>query len=439
MTSLSRVIVALLATASLLAACAEPGPTVTPVPTTASTPTLTALPAAPSDGATTSARGSPSPAVPSPAAPSPAGPPPTAAPWNPPSLALSRVVSGLQRPLWVGGAGDGSGRLFVLEQAGTIRVIRDGRLVSRPYLDIRDGVSSGGERGLLGLAFAPTFARDGRFFVDATDPDGNTFVAEFRAPDPAADTADPESERVILRIAQPFPNHNGGGIIARPDGTLWIGTGDGGSAGDPRGNGQRRTTLLGKLLRIDPRAAGNAPYTVPPDNPFVGRTDARGEIWAYGLRNPWRFSFDRATGDLWIGDVGQDRWEEVDLVRAGSAGGRNFGWNVMEGRHCYAPSPGCRTDGLTLPVAEYDHGQGCAITGGFVYRGAAIPALAGTYLYADSCSGRIWGLEAAADVPQSRLLASTGASIVSFGEDDAGELFVTDIAGGAVSRLVAAP
>jgi len=433
-TSVSRVIVALLATASLLAACAEPGPTVTPLPTTASTPTLTAVPASPSDGASTSTGGSPSPA-----APSPAGPSATAAPWDPPSLALSRVVSGLQRPLWVGGAGDGSGRLFVLEQAGTIRVIRDGRLVSRPYLDIRDRVSAGGERGLLGLAFAPTFARDGRFYVDATGPDGNTFVAEFRAPDPAADTADPASERVILRIAQPFANHNGGGIIARPDGTLWIGTGDGGSAGDPQGNGQRRTTLLGKLLRIDPLAAGSAPYTVPPDNPFAGRTDARGEIWAYGLRNPWRFSFDRATGDLWIGDVGQDRWEEVDRVPAGDAGGRNFGWNVMEGKHCFAPSTGCGTEGLTLPVAEYDHGQGCAITGGFVYRGAAIPALIGTYLYADSCSGRIWGLDAAAEVPKSRLLASTGASIASFGEDDSGELFVTDIAGGAVSRLVAAP
>jgi len=226
---------------------------------------------------------------------------------------------------------------------------------------------------------------------------------------------------------------------SRPDGTLWIGTGDGGSAGDPQGNGQRRTTLLGKLLRIDPLAAGSAPYTVPPDNPFAGRTDARGEIWAYGLRNPWRFSFDRATGDLWIGDVGQDRWEEVDRVPAGDAGGRNFGWNVMEGKHCFAPSTGCGTEGLTLPVAEYDHGQGCAITGGFVYRGAAIPALIGTYLYADSCSGRIWGLDAAAEVPKSRLLASTGASIASFGEDDSGELFVADIAGGAVSRLVAAP
>jgi len=427
-------VVGLLATAALLAACAGPGPTVTPVPTTAPTSTPTALPGSPTAGASPAATGTPSTA-----GPSTSGPSPTAAPWNPPPLSLARVVSGLQRPVWVGAAGDGSGRLFVLEQAGTIRVIRDGRLLNRPYLDIRDRVSSGGERGLLGLAFAPTFARDGRLFVDATDPDGNTFVAEFRAPDPTADIADPATERVILRIAQPFANHNGGGIVARPDGTLWIGTGDGGSAGDPQGNGQRMTTLLGKLLRIDPRAAGAAAYTVPPDNPFVGRTDARGEIWALGLRNPWRFSFDRATGDLWIGDVGQDRWEEVDRVHAGDSGGRNFGWNVMEGRHCFSPADGCRTEGLTLPVVEYDHGQGCAITGGFVYRGTAIPALAGTYLYADSCSGRIWGLEAAAQVPTSRLLASTGASIVSFGEDDAGELFVADVAGGAISRLVAAP
>ena len=427
-------VVGLLATVALLAACAGPGPTVTPVPTTALTSTPTALPGSPTAVASPAATGTRSTA-----GPSTSGPSPTAVPWNPPPLSLARVVSGLQRPVWVGAAGDGSGRLFVLEQAGTIRVIRDGRLLNRPYLDIRDRVSSGGERGLLGLAFAPTFARDGRFFVDATDPDGNTFVAEFRAPDPTADIADPATERVILRIAQPFANHNGGGIVARPDGTLWIGTGDGGSAGDPQGNGQRMTTLLGKLLRIDPRAAGAAAYTVPPDNPYVGRTDARAEIWALGLRNPWRFSFDRATGDLWIGDVGQDRWEEVDRVHAGDSGGRNFGWNVMEGRHCFSPADGCRTEGLTLPVVEYDHGQGCAITGGFVYRGTAIPALAGTYLYADSCSGRIWGLEAAAQVPTSRLLASTGASIVSFGEDDAGELLVADVAGGAISRLVAAP
>lgn len=412
----ARALAALLASTTLLASCAGPGPAVTPLPTTAPTAAASAVVAPASPAATAPATR-----------------------WNPPSLALAPLVAGLQSPLWVGSAGDGSGRLFAVEQAGTIRVIRDGHVESQPYLDLRDRVSSGGERGLLGLAFAPTFARDGRFFVDATDPGGNTFVAEFRAPDPTADVADPATERVILRIAQPFPNHNGGGIIARPDGTLWVGSGDGGSGGDPLGNGQRLTTLLGKLVRIDPTAAGSAPYTVPGDNPFVGRADARGEIWAYGLRNPWRFSFDRSTGDLWIGDVGQDRWEEVDRVRAGDPGGWNFGWNVMEGRHCFAPAVGCSTAGLTLPVAEYDHGQGCAITGGFVYRGSAIPGLAGTYLYSDSCSGRIWGLDAAAEAPEPRLLASTGASIVSLGEDDAGELYVADLAGGAISRIIMAP
>ena len=435
----ARSLVALLAATTLLASCAAPGPTVGSRATIGPPSIASGSPGPASTGANPSAAASgPASVSHSPAGTSPAGTSTTRAPWEPPSLALAGVVAGLRRPLWVGSAGDGSGRLFVVEQAGTIRVIGDGKLAGRPYLDLSDRVSSGGERGLLGLAFAPTFARDGRFFVDATDPDGNTFIAEFRTATPAADIA-AATERVILRIAQPFANHNGGGIVARRDGTLWIGTGDGGSGGDPLGNGQSRTTLLGKLLRIDPTAAGNAQYTIPRDNPFVGRSDARGEIWALGLRNPWRFAFDQATGDLWIGDVGQDRWEEVDRVPAGDPGGRNLGWNVMEGAHCFSPAEGCSTNGLTLPVAEYDHGQGCAITGGFVYRGTAIPALAGTYLYADSCSGRIWGLDAAAEVPQPRLLASTGASIVSFGEDDAGELYVADIAGGTISRIVAAP
>src|SRR5512140_1675627 len=394
MTAAARPLAAFLLTA-LVASCAGPGPAVTPVPTSVVNRTGGGLPGASSGGAIAPA----TPNGPASASLAPAATPsPGASAWAPPSLSLVSVAAGLDRPLWVGGAGDGSGRLFVVEQAGTIRVIRDGQLVGRPFLDLRDRVSSGGERGLLGLAFAPTFARDGRFYVDATDPDGNTFVTEFRAPgqaDPTKEGAQathgvgPSTDvaaapdgaaatgRVILRIVQPFPNHNGGGIVARPDGTLWIGTGDGGSGGDPLGNGQRRTTLLGKLLRIDPTAAGDAPYTVPRDNPFAGRLDARGEIWAFGLRNPWRFSFDRATGDLWIGDVGQNLWEEVDRVRAGDPGGRNFGWNVMEGLHCFSPAEGCPTAGLTLPVAEYDHGQGCAVTGGFVYRGAAIPALVG--------------------------------------------------------------
>jgi glucose/arabinose dehydrogenase len=349
------------------------------------------------------------------------------------------VVDGLERPLFVGHAGDGSGRLFVLEQEGRIRVIRDGSLLPEPYLDLTDRISSGGERGLLGLAFSGDFARDGLLYVNYTDRRGNTVVSELTAPDPAADRADPASERVLLRIEQPFPNHNGGALVMDPHGMLWIATGDGGSGGDPLDAGQRLDTLLGKLLRIDPRPSAEAPYTIPDDNPFVGRAGARGEIWAYGLRNPWRFSFDRVTGDLWIADVGQNELEEINRWPAGSPAGPNFGWNTMEGSACFEPAVGCVTDGLVLPVAEYGHDLGCSVTGGHVYRGAAVPGLAGTYLYGDFCSGTIWGLDAAAADPRPRVLAEGAGAIASFGEDEAGEIFVVDLAGGRILRVVAAP
>ena len=325
----------------------------TPAPSGTRTPGATPV-ASPASGpgATAAARQ---------ARPSPSG-------WSP-------LAEGLASPLFVGNAGDGSGRLFVLEQGGRVRVIRDGRLLPDPYLDIADRLSAGGERGLLGLAFAPTFAADGRLYVDYTDRDGDTVVSEFTAPDPPADRADPASERILLRIEQPYANHNGGALAIGPDGLLWIATGDGGSGGDPQGNGQRLDTLLGKLLRIDPRPAGGAPYAIPADNPFAGRAAGRcsAEIWAYGLRNPWRFSFDRATGDLWIGDVGQSSWEEVDRWPAGSPAGPNFGWNTMEASHCFEPAEGCPRDGLVLPVAEYGHDRGCSVTGGYVYRGPAVP------------------------------------------------------------------
>jgi glucose/arabinose dehydrogenase len=381
---------------------------------------------------------------PAPAATSPAGPTPApTAPPTPPiaatAVGLEPVVEGLASPLFVGHAGDGSGRLFVLEQEGRVRVIRDGQLLPDPFLDIADRVEAGGEQGLLGLAFAPTFAEDGRFFVDYTDRDGDTVVSEFRAPEPAANRADPGSERVLVRIDQPYANHNGGALAIGPDGLLWIGTGDGGSGGDPQGNGQRLDTLLGKLLRIEPLPAGGAPYGIPADNPFVGQGDTRGEIWAYGLRNPWRFSFDRATGDLWIGDVGQGSVEEVDRWPAGSPAGPNFGWNTMEGSTCFSPAKGCVTDGLVLPVAEYGHDRGCAVTGGYVYRGSGVAGLAGTYVYADYCSGTIWGLDAAAQRPAPRVLLESGVAVASFGEDEAGELYVVDIGGGRVLRVVAAP
>jgi glucose/arabinose dehydrogenase len=375
---------------------------------------------------------SPDPTVPGTEAPS------ATSPTTPSSIDLELVAEGLESPLFAGHAGDGSGRLFVLEQAGRIRVVRDGLLVRAPFLDIAERISAGGERGLLGLAFAPTFATDGRFFVDYTDRDGNTVVSEFRAPDPAADRADPGSERVLLRIAQPFANHNGGALATGPDGLLWIATGDGGSGGDPLDNGQNLRTLLGKLLRVDPRPAAGAPYGIPADNPFVDRAGARAEIWAYGLRNPWRFSFDRANGDLWIGDVGQGAIEEVDRWPAGSPGGPNFGWNTMEASACFDPAEGCDRAGLVLPVAEYGHDRGCSVTGGYVYRGVGVPGLAGTYLYADYCAGTIWGLEAVAGTPAPRVLLDSGLSVASFGEDEAGELYVVDLAGGRLFRVVEA-
>jgi glucose/arabinose dehydrogenase len=414
------------AAALLVAAC---GGGATPAPSLPTPPVVTPAP-------------SPSPS------PGPSTPPatPTAAPSEPTpavdAIGLELVADGLASPLFATHAGDGSGRLFVVEQAGTIRLLRDGRLLPEPYLDIRDRVAAGGERGLLGLAFAPSFAEDGRFYVDYTDRDGNTVVAELRALDPTADRADPGSERVLLRIRQPFANHNGGALAVGPDGLLWIATGDGGSGGDPQGNGQRLDTLLGKLLRIDPRPAGGAPYGIPADNPFAGRSGARGEIWAYGLRNPWRFSFDRGTGDLWVADVGQGSIEEVNRWPAGSPTGPNFGWNTMEGTACYAPAEGCPTDGLVLPVAEYGHDRGCSVTGGYVYRGTGVPGLAGTYLYGDFCSGTISGLAAETAGTGSggaaRVLLESGVALASFGEDEAGELYVLDLAGGRLLRVVAA-
>ncbi len=356
------------------------------------------------------------------------------------SLGLRVVAGGLAAPLFVTSAGDGSGRLFVVEQGGRIRVIGpDGRLQPAAFLDISGRISSGGERGLLGLAFHPRFPADPRFFVDYTDPNGDTVVSSFtvpRGPGPA-DAAEPGSERVLLRIHQPYPNHNGGSLAFGPDGDLYIGTGDGGSGGDPQGNGQRLDTLLGKLLRIDvDSASGGRPYGIPAGNPFAsGGGDP--EIWAYGLRNPWRFSFDRLTGDLWIGDVGQASWEEVDHTRRGTSPPVDYGWNRMEGSHCYPPGQACDPAGLTLPLAEYGHDQGCAVTGGYVARSASAGALAGVYVFGDFCSGRIWGLAAAGpDRQDPVLLLDSGRSISSFGEDETGGLLMTDLARGELVRLV---
>ena len=354
-----------------------------------------------------------------------------------PSLELELLADGFSNPVYLAHAGDGTGRLFVVEQPGVIRVLdpEGGPPREAPFLDIRAWVRFGGERGLLGLAFHPQYAENGRFFVNYTrEPDGATVIAEYRASgDP--NRADPQSERIILTIEQPFPNHNGGQLQFGPDGMLYIGMGDGGAAGDPLGHGQDLGTLLGALLRIDVDSA--TPYAIPDDNPFVGQTGARAEIWAYGLRNPWRFSFDRCNGRLLLADVGQNRWEEVDLIKKGG----NYGWNVMEGAHCFRPQAGCRTEGLEMPIAEYDHSLGCSITGGYVYRGTRIPRLIGRYLFGDFCSGRIWALTPLVPDAQSadewRMddLLSTSLSIGSFGEDEAGELYVLDLRGG-VYRLV---
>jgi len=354
----------------------------------------------------------------------------SADPAPPPQLALRLASGGLDAPVYVTHAGDRSGRLFVVEQDGRIRILRDGTLLPRPFLDIRGKVVSGGELGLLSVAFHPRYAVTGRFFVNYTADSGGrlrTVIAEYRVSDDP-DVADP-AERVLLEIDQPFRNHNGGLNLFGPDGMLYIGMGDGGSAGDPLNNGQRLDTLLGKLLRID--VDGGAPYRVPPDNPFVTRPGARGEIWAYGLRNPWRFAFDRVGGALVLADVGQDQWEEVDLI----ARGGNYGWRIMEGAHCYAPPAGCDRSGLALPVAEYDHTLGCSITGGYVYRGTRLPALVGRYVFGDYCSGRIWVLtETARDRWTMAQVLRTNLRIASFGEDQAGELYVVDHAG-AVYRI----
>ncbi len=356
----------------------------------------------------------------------------------PAPLVLELVADGLRRPVGLVAAGDGSGRLFIVEQHGRIRVLEGGTVRAEPFLDVAERVSCCGERGLLGLAFHPGFRDNGLFFVDYTDRRGDTVVSRFRA---SADRerADAASEELVLAFDQPFANHNGGQLAFGPDGYLYVGTGDGGAAGDPQDNGQSLSTLLGKLLRLD---VEELPYRVPADNPFADAAGARPEIWAYGLRNPWRFSFDRETGDLFIADVGQNRWEEIDFQPSASRGGENYGWRSMEGSHCFAPASGCRAEALALPILEYGHGEGCSVTGGFRHRGRTVPQLAGLYVYADYCSGIVWGAEPAADGTwSSRRLLETRLAISSFGEDEEGELYVVHLGtrdDGAVYRLASA-
>jgi glucose/arabinose dehydrogenase len=354
------------------------------------------------------------------------------------TVKLEEVVDGLAAPLAVVSPRDGSGRLFVAEQGGTIRIVEDGRLLPEPFLDVSQEISAGGERGLLGLAFHPNFPDDQRFFVNYTDTNGDTHIAAFVVDPENPDVADPGSEQQLVFVDQPYANHNGGGLAFGPDGYLYAGLGDGGGGGDPHGNGQKLSTMLGKILRIDvDDERGNAPYAIPPDNPFAGIAGDEPAVFHYGLRNPWRFSFDRATGDLWIGDVGQSHWEEIDVARAGTSG-LDFGWNRMEGTHCFRPESNCDETGLTMPLAEYSHQHGCTVIGGYVYRGTAQPILAGAYLFTDYCSGTIWALDAAGDGLRDAVeVGQTGATLSSFGEDEDGELYATALSPGALLHVVA--
>jgi glucose/arabinose dehydrogenase len=398
---------------SALAACAAPNLPHPPPPTpdtplpTSSSPTALPAPSTPTD-------------LSSPATPSL---PPQAVTFpNADEFTWQLIVSNLVRPVDL--QAEGSGRLFVVEKGGHIHIIENGRLLEEPFLDIEDRVNdSSNEMGLLGLAFHPNYAQNGYFFVNYTGSGGDTFISRFRVSDDP-NKADPASELNLLRVKQPFPNHNGGVLTFGPDGYLYAGLGDGGLADDPFGNAQSLKTFLGKILRLDVDAA--EPYAIPPDNPFGD------EIWAYGLRNPWRMAFDRLTGDLYIADVGQNAWEEINYLAAGSPGGVNFGWDYREGAH---PFEGNAPAGLTDPIAEYSHNEGgCSVTGGYVYRGA-MPEWNGIYLYGDYCTGFIWGLIQVNGAWQAQVLFDTDVNITSFGQDERGEVYlVAD--GGGVYQLV---
>ncbi len=349
-----------------------------------------------------------------------------------PNIVLERLVGGLENPVSITHAGDT--RLFITLQEGQI-VIYDGtRILPTPFLDITQLVLNGGERGLLSVAFHPHYAQNGRFFINYTNNNGDTVVARYDVSATDPNRADPASAVQILFVDQPFANHNGGQLQFGPDGYLYIGMGDGGSGGDPGNRAQNLNDLLGKMLRID---VDGPSYTIPPSNPFVSQTNVRHEIWSYGLRNPWRFSFDRVTRDLWIADVGQGDWEEIDFQSASSNGGENYGWRRMEGTHCFNPSSGCNDGTLVLPVIEYGHTNGaCSVTGGYVYRGTLNPRLQGMYIYGDYCNGVIWAAtrDASGDVT-SQVLLDAPFFISTFGEDVNGEIYVADHLDGDIYRL----
>ncbi|HET9803406.1 MAG TPA: PQQ-dependent sugar dehydrogenase [Candidatus Acidoferrum sp.] len=370
-------------------------------------------------------------------------PPPPPPPPPPATFELLQVANGFSLPLDIQQLDDNSGRLFVVEQAGHIQIIQSNSTrVGSPFLDVtaRAGFTSGGETGLLGLAFHPNYKTNRRFFVNYTRNNAGqlqSVIAEFTASATNADFADPATENILFTVDQPFSNHNGGGLAFGKDGFLYIGLGDGGSGGDPLGNGQNTNTLLGKMLRIDVDSAP-APslnYAIPPTNPFA-TSGGRQEIWLFGLRNPFRFSFDSVTGDLWIGDVGQNNFEEVDRLSS-SQGGANLGWNIMEGTHCFSPATGCSMAGLTLPIFDYDHSQGDdTVIGGHVYHGTKAPGLAGLYVFGDFISGRMWTLtQSGSTYTRASLLNVAANDIAAIGQDQLGELYVARYSSGAVARI----
>lgn len=350
---------------------------------------------------------------------------------DPAAVKLTPVADGFTRPLYLTQAGDDSNRIFIVEQVGKIWIMQEGQLEDEPFLDIADIISPGAlanpfsEQGLLGLAFHPDYRENGAFFIYYTNRRGSTVVARYHVDADDPDIADAASGQILFELAQPYANHNGGHIEFGPDGYMYIALGDGGAANDPLGAGQNRQLLLGAILRID--IDGAEPYAIPPDNPFVEDAAARDEIWAYGLRNVWRFSFDRATGDMYMADVGQNQWEEINFQPSDSVGGENYGWNVWEGKHVFA---GGYAPNHVPPIFEYSHSLGCSVTGGVVYRGAAISELQAVYLFGDWCSGRIWGAWRDKEWAwQAAELMNTGLPISSFGEDEAGEVYVIDYAG----------
>ncbi len=342
-----------------------------------------------------------------------------------PAVALELVASGFSRPVAAADPGDGSGRWFVAQQDGLIRIFDGNEVLPDPFLDISSQVTCCGDRGMLGFTFHPDYATDGSFFVNYSDAISDTAMSRFQVSATDPNVADPDSEEILLQVAQPTNSHNGNHLAFGPDGYLYVAMGDGGTSGDKENNAQNLEVLLGKLLRLDVSTKG-LPYGIPPDNPFVGVANARDEIWAYGFRNPWRFSFDRDTGDLFLADVGQIQREEVNFQPASSPGGENYGWRLMEGTQCFDPPTDCDPGGLTPPIFDYAHDPGCSVTGGYRYRGSKYPQLEGVYLFSDFCAGIIWGALPSCGGWSFFPLLDAGLPIVSFAEDADGEIYVLE-------------